>query len=76
MEIKDIPRVKKLAAPHLVNSWTSIPHVTNHDEADITEMENFRNSLKDLYTGEKKKITPLAFITKALVATLKKFPYI
>ena len=74
MEIKDIPRVKKLAAPHLVNSWTSIPHVTNHDEADITEMENFRNSLKDLYTGEKKKITPLAFITKALVATLKKFP--
>ena len=37
-------------------------------------MENFRNSLKDLYTGEKKKITPLAFITKALVATLKKFP--
>jgi len=74
VEIKDIPRVKKLAAPHLVNSWTSIPHVTNHDEADITEMENFRNSLKDLYTGEKKKITPLAFITKALVATLKKFP--
>ena len=74
VEIKDIPRVKKLAAPHLVNSWTSIPHVTNHVEADITEMENFRNSLKDLYTGEKKKITPLAFITKALVATLKKFP--
>ena len=37
-------------------------------------MENFRNSLKDLHTGEKKKITPLAFITKALVATLKKFP--
>ena len=57
-----------------MNSWTNIPHVTNHDEADVTEMENFRNSLKDLYTGEKKKITPLAFITKALVTTLKKFP--
>ena len=58
----------------LVNSWTTIPHVTNHDEADITEMEDFRNSLTDIYTGEKKKITPLAFIVKALVASLKKFP--
>ena len=36
VEIKDIPRVKKIAAPHLVNSWTTIPHVTHHDEADIT----------------------------------------
>ena len=74
VEIKDISRVKKLASNYLVNSWTTIPHVTNHDEADITEMENFRTSLKDMYTGEKKKITPLAFIVKALVASLKKFP--
>ena len=74
IEIKDIPRVKKLAASHLVNSWSTIPHVTNHDEADITEMEDFRNSLTDIYTGEKKKITPLAFIIKALVVSLKKFP--
>ena len=74
IEIKDIPRVKKLAAPHLLNSWKTIPHVTNHDEADITEMEEFRNSLTDTFTGEKKKITPLAFIIKALVSTLKKFP--
>ena len=65
VEIKDIPRVKKIAAPHLVNSWTTIPHVTHHDEADITEMEEFRSSLKDIYTGEKKKITPLAFIMNA-----------
>ena len=65
VEIKDIPRVKKIAAPHLVNSWTNIPHVTNHDEADITEMEEFRSSLKDNYTREKIKITPLAFIIKA-----------
>ncbi|MDC3041747.1 2-oxo acid dehydrogenase subunit E2 [Candidatus Pelagibacter sp.] len=74
IEIKDIPRVKKLSSKYLTNSWTTIPHVTNHDEADITEMENFRNSLKDMYTGEKIKITPLAFIIKALVASLKKFP--
>ncbi|WP_415315953.1 2-oxo acid dehydrogenase subunit E2 [Candidatus Pelagibacter sp. Uisw_137] len=74
IEVKDIPRVKKLASTYLVNSWTTIPHVTNHDEADITEMEDFRTSLTDMYTGERKKITPLAFIVKALVASLKKFP--
>ena len=74
IEIKEIPRVKKLASTYLVNSWTNIPHVTNHDEADITEMESFRNSLTDLYTGEKIKITPLAFIIKALAVSLKKFP--
>jgi len=74
VEIKDIPRVKRIAAPHLVNSWNTIPHVTHHDEADITEMEEFRNSLVDIITREKKKITPLAFIIKALVANLKKFP--
>jgi len=74
IEIKDIPRVKKLSSKYLSNSWTTIPHVTNHDEADITEMESFRNSLTDIYTGEKIKITPLAFIVKALVASLKKFP--
>ena len=54
IEVKDIPRVKKIAAPHLVNSWTNIPHVTNHDEADITEMEEFRSSLKDNYTRKNK----------------------
>ena len=74
IEIKDIPRVKRLSSKYLTNSWTTIPHVTNHDEADITEMESFRNSLTDIYTGEKIKITPLAFIVKALVASLKKFP--
>jgi len=73
IEVKDIPRVKKLASTYLMNSWTNIPHVTNHDEADITELEEFRSSLKDMYTGEKKKITPLAFIVKALTTSLKKF---
>ena len=74
IEIKDIPRIKKLSSKYLMNSWTNIPHVTNHDEADITELEEFRTSLTDIYTGEKKKITPLAFIVKALTASLKKFP--
>ena len=74
IEIKDISRVKKLSSKYLMNSWTNIPHVTNHDEADITELEEFRTSLTDIYTGEKKKITPLAFIVKALTTSLKKFP--
>ena len=74
VEIKEIPRVKKIAAPHLINSWQTIPHVTHHDEADITELEEFRASLTDINTGEKIKMSPLVFIIKSLVATMKKIP--
>ena len=74
VSIQDIPRVKKLSGRHLVRSWTEIPHVTQHEEIDITEMEQFRSSLYDYYTGEKIKVTPLAFITKALISALKEFP--
>ena len=56
IQIKDIPRVKRLSSKYLMKSWTNIPHVTNHDEADITELEEFRTSLTDIYTGEKKKL--------------------
>jgi len=69
-----IPRIKKIAGPHLQRSWNEIPHVTQHDEADITEMETFRKSLRDLYTGEKVLVTPLAFIIRAVVKALKDFP--
>ena len=61
VEIKEISRIKRIAAPHLVHSWKNIPHVTNHDEADITEIEEFRSSLKDIYTGEKKKNYTISF---------------
>ena len=74
IEINDISRVKRLAVPHLMNAWTKIPHVTHHDEVDITEMEDFRAKLKDNFTGQNIKITPLVFIIKALVNALKKFP--
>ena len=74
IELRDIPRVKKLSGPQLVKSWTEIPHVTQHDEIDITEMEQFRSSLYDYYSGEMIKVTPLAFISKALVSALKAFP--
>ena len=69
-----MPRVKKLSGPQLVRSWTEIPHVTQHDEIDITEMEQFRTSLFDHFTGEKISVTPLAFITRAVVNALKDFP--
>ena len=74
IELKDISRVKKLSGPQLVRSWTEIPHVTQHEEIDITEMEQFRSSLYDYYSGEMIKVTPLAFISKALVSALKVFP--
>ena len=74
IEIKNLPRVKKLSGPQLVRSWTEIPHVTQHDEIDITEMEQFRTSLFDHFTGEKISVTPLAFITRAVVNALKEFP--
>ena len=74
IEVKDMPRIKKLSGPHSVRSWTEIPHVTQHEEVDITEMEQFRSSLFDHYTGEKISVTPLAFITSAVVNSLKEFP--
>lgn len=74
IEEKPIPRIKKIAGPHLQKSWSEIPHVTQHDEVDITEMETFRKSLRDLYTGEKISVTPLAFIIRAVVKALKDYP--
>jgi len=74
IEIKNLPRVKKLSGTQLIRSWTEIPHVTQHDEIDITEMDQFRTSLFDHYTGEKISVTPLAFITRAVVNALKDFP--
>ena len=74
IDIKPLSRIKKIAGPHLEKSWREIPHVTQHDEADITEMEKFRKSLRDLYTGEKISITPLAFIIRAVTKALKDYP--
>jgi len=74
VEIKDMPRLKRISGPYLVRSWTEIPHVTQHDEIDITEMEQFRSSLRDLHTGQKISITPLAFIMRAMVNGMKAYP--
>jgi pyruvate dehydrogenase E2 component (dihydrolipoamide acetyltransferase) len=74
VDIQTIPRIKKMSGPHLVKAWNTIPHVTQHDELDITEMESFRKGLVDLNTREKISITPLAFMMKALVNAMQKFP--
>ena len=74
VDIKKIPRIKRLSGPHLVKAWNSIPHVTQHDEIDVTEMEDFRKTLVDLNTKEKIPVTPLAFIMKALVNAMRKYP--
>ena len=73
-ERKALSRIKKLSAGHLHRNWVSIPHVTHHDEADITDMEAFRkdNTTEAIALGF--KLTPLVFLIKATVAALKKFP--
>jgi len=75
IEIKEVPRLKKIAVPHLINSWKNIPHVTHHDEADITEMEEFRSSLTDSFTGEKKKNNPISFYNKSFSFLFNKISY-
>jgi pyruvate dehydrogenase E2 component (dihydrolipoamide acetyltransferase) len=74
IDIQKIPRIKRLSGPHLVKAWNEIPHVTQFDEIDVTDMEHFRKNLIDLNTKEKITITPLAFIMKALVNGMIKYP--
>ncbi|MEE8339394.1 MAG: dihydrolipoyllysine-residue acetyltransferase [Xanthomonadales bacterium] len=73
-ERKPLSRIKKLSAGHLHRNWVSIPHVTQYDEVDITDMEAFRkaNTAEAIALGF--KLTPLVFLIKATVAALKKFP--
>ncbi|AEA81096.1 pyruvate dehydrogenase E1 component [Candidatus Pelagibacter sp. IMCC9063] len=73
VDVQTIPRIKKMSGPHLVRAWNTIPHVTQHDELDITEMESFRKGLVNLNTREKISITPLAFMMKALVNGMQRF---
>jgi len=74
--IETIPlsRLKKLGGQNLHRSWINVPHVTQFDEADITELEAFRKSKSDAATKEGVKLTPLTFFIKAIVVALAKFP--
>jgi len=74
IENKPLSRIKKLSGAFLHRNWVSIPHITQHDETDITDMEAFRKQLGTEYAAQGIKITPLVFLLKAVVATLQRFP--
>ena len=74
VERKELSRIKKISGANLHRNWVLIPHVTNHDDADITELEAFRVQLNKENEKSGVKVTMLAFLIKASVAALKKFP--
>ncbi len=74
VERKDLSRIKKISGANLHRNWVLIPHVTNHDDADITELEAFRVQLNKENEKSGVKVTMLAFLIKACVSALKKFP--
>jgi pyruvate dehydrogenase E2 component (dihydrolipoamide acetyltransferase) len=74
VESRPLSRIKKISGANLLRNWVMIPHVTQFDDADITEMEAFRKSMGDELKADGVKLTPLAFLIKACVAALKKYP--
>ena len=74
IERKDLSRIKKISGANLHRNWVVIPHVTNHDDADITDLEAFRVATNKENEKSGVKVTMLAFMIKAAVAALKKFP--
>lgn len=73
-ESKPLSRIQKISGKYLHRNWVRIPHVTQHDEADITELEDFRQKHKNEAKQQGFNLTPLAFIVKAMANTLAKFP--
>lgn len=74
VDIVPMSRIGKLSAKHLHRAWLNVPQVTHFDEADITELEAYRNSLKDKAKSLGFNFTPLVFMMKAVVAALKEYP--
>ena len=72
--VQELTKIQKLTAENMLNSWQSIPHVTHFDQADVTQLELHRKQLANELKAKEIKLTPLVFVVKALVATLKKFP--
>ncbi len=75
IEEEKLSRIKRISGPNLHRNWVSIPHVTQFDEADITEMEAFRKASQSTAEKAGTKLTPLVFLIKAVVAALKEFPH-
>jgi len=73
-ELQPLSRIKKISGPNLHRNWVMIPHVTQFDDADITELEEFRKSANESLAKSGVKLTMLAFVIKASVSALKKFP--
>ncbi len=71
---KELTKIQKLTAENMSNAWQSIPHVTHFDQADVTQLEQHRKQLSSELKVKQIKLTPLVFVVKALVTTLKKFP--
>ena len=69
-------RIKKISGPHLHKSWVTVPHVTHFDEADVTDLEQFRKQMNEEAAKEDIRYSSLVFIIKAVVATLKEFPIV
>jgi len=76
IETRPLSRIKKISGRHLHRAWLNVPHVTHHDEADITELEAFRKTLKNERAYAEVRITLLGFVIKALVSAMKAFPVI
>jgi len=74
IELQPLTRIQKISGPRLQASWINLPHVTQHDLADITALESRRQELKGPAKERGISLTPLAFIIKAVVATLQEFP--
>jgi pyruvate dehydrogenase E2 component (dihydrolipoamide acetyltransferase) len=74
IEVQPLSRIKKISGPNLHRNWVMIPHVTQFDEADITDLEEFRKSSNAALAKSGVKLTMLAFVIKACVAALKQFP--
>jgi pyruvate dehydrogenase E2 component (dihydrolipoamide acetyltransferase) len=74
IEIKPLSRIQRISGARLQASWINLPHVTQHEDADITELEAVRNALKAKASEEGVRLTPLAFIIKACLQALQEFP--
>jgi pyruvate dehydrogenase E2 component (dihydrolipoamide acetyltransferase) len=74
IEVLELPRIRRLSGRNLHRSWVTIPHVTQFDEADVTELEDFRRSKSDDPDPKRPKLTLLAFLLKAVAVTLKEYP--
>jgi pyruvate dehydrogenase E2 component (dihydrolipoamide acetyltransferase) len=74
IEVKPLSRIQKISGTRLQASWLNLPHVTQHEDADITDLEAARGALKGKATQEGVRLTPLVFIIKACILTLQEFP--